>query len=329
MTTVHIYSKTLDGHRAEYIELFARELAQMGVTSAAISDPREAMRSPRVVFAMLDEDIATFIKATFLSIFTRSKIVALFFRPRECFLPGMRYKFKYIVFRAMKLFGRAKIFTILPFSVDDRFDRVAHSWIYDPQLWDLLVFDPPTSAPIEAIDEIKNAARGRVIVSALGAQNPGKGFGSFCQMWASSQSLRETHLFVAAGKVVKECKELGKAFEAQGGILLDRFITENELHGIYRASDLIWSAYSPQYDQASGICGRAYQYGLPVVLRSDSYIETVMTELHHQHLGLPLLDVGADAERMQSFVPVRAKKPTDKMDEMRLGFRAFLENVAS
>src|ERR1700685_4165033 len=51
-----------------------------------------------------------------------------------------------------------------------------------------------------------------------------------------------------------------------------------------QSADLVWSCYAPDYNQSSGIHGRAVQLGIPVVVRRGSYIDALGKSLSHPSL---------------------------------------------
>ena len=53
----------------------------------------------------------------------------------------------------------------------------------------------------------------------------------------------------------------------------NRFVSEEELIALYASSDLVWAFYDEEYDQASGIFGRALQFGVPSIIRSGSLVD--------------------------------------------------------
>jgi hypothetical protein len=61
----------------------------------------------------------------------------LLFRPSPALREkGLPHHVKRWILQAIRLIG-VRAVTILPFSVEPQFARIAASWIYDPQFWDL------------------------------------------------------------------------------------------------------------------------------------------------------------------------------------------------
>jgi hypothetical protein len=88
-------------------------------------------------------------------------------------------------------------------------------------------------------------------------------------------------------------------------MLLDRHIDDAELFCLYRNADLVWSCYAPDYNQSSGIHGRAVQLGIPVVVRKGSYIDALGETLSHPSLALPYGAIGESISLLQKWNPRR------------------------
>jgi len=245
---------------------------------------------------MLEEYTVRFLIVAWMRALWGRRSCALMFRPGEVVRStSPRHLIKKLMLKAVRPFPTVTIATILPFELDPAFSAIADDWIHDPQLWDL---DPESgggSTPIAS--ELRHRAANRPIVAAIGAQNQGKGFDFFADLWACDARVREQRLFVAAGKVAEASKPAADAFEAAGGLLIDRFISDAELLDLYHEASQVWGCYAPDYDQASGIFGRSVQTGRPVLVRQDSYMERLAGLLGHPVTALPW-DAPAEAAAM-------------------------------
>lgn len=309
--TVGLVSLSSGGHRGVVDRVLQDALAQNGID--LVVGGRERVAD---LFPMLDDDIALFFRTAVVNAFQGRQTVGLFFRPGECFLTGrMKHRIKHGVFRVLKHVPRTQLLTIMPFSVDPRFAQVAHGWIDDVQFWDLDLLGDESGAEGMAIAQgIRARAQGRQVVVAVGTQNRLKGFDLFSRMLEGEPRLAARFLFVSGGRVAEDCRGAARAFNDAGGYLIDRFISEAELLGLYHAADIVWSCYAPDYNQASGIFGRAVQLGKPTLLRRGSYLEPLAVELGHAHLALPVTEVPACCDALLGWKPapsdpaVRAQK---------------------
>lgn len=310
---VHLISFSADGHRSAYNDVLAHLLRRQNVDLSAHHE-----RSRVAFYPMLDDNIPVFLRSCLQNALSGRRTVGLFFRPGECFRRDrVKYRLKNLLFRVLKRMPTIRILTIMPFHVDPRFALVANDWIHDPQLWDMDLL--PAAETQDALSAtVRAAANGRQVVVALGGQNRLKGFDRLATLWQSDLRLRQRYLFVAAGKVAAECAGDAQAFVDAGGLLLDRFISDEELLALYTASDVVWSCYAPHYNQASGIFGRAFQMGKPAIVREGSYIAAMAKHLDHPVIAIAQ-DNATAANELLSWPtdPTPAKASTVMITAMR------------
>jgi hypothetical protein len=315
-----------DGHRREYIALF-RGLAAAGGHDVEARDlkPSDVLFSGAIFSPMLEEHTGRFFAIALLRSMWGRKSSALMFRPAEAVHSNaLKHRVKRAGLAALRRLPGVEILTILPFDLDPEFAVVAKDWIHDPQLWDLAPDSDET--PVALIDEVRAKAAGRRVVVALGAQNAGKGFDYFAELWSARPELRERFLFVAAGKVAAGSRASADTFTAAGGLLFDRFATDQELRSLYGEANLIWSCYGPIYDQASGIFGRAVQTGAPAIVRAGAYVERLAELLGHPVTALPWGDVPAAAEALLG-ASDQTVDPRARVEAMRTRSLAVLKRA--
>ena len=273
------------------------------------------------LYPMLDTNPVAFLCNAVMRSLRGRRTVGVFFRTGECFLDtSLKYRIKRKLFQAARRLPHVSILALMPFAVFPRFAEVATGWIYDPQLWDLMHFGFSENNAFPLLRDLLSAkAGGRRILMALGEQSSLKGFDYFVDLWCSSAAIRENYLFVAAGKINDESANAADLFAQQGGLLINRRISDGEMIYMYRCADIIWSCYSPAYNQASGIFGRAIQCGVPVTVRQGSYLEKLGEILVHPTLALPFENVDLAAKAILAWRPV-AQDATERMrliSEMR------------
>jgi hypothetical protein len=269
LPAVMIYSRSEEGHRADYIR-FVSGLFRTGRTSAVGTC---TSRLP-VLFLMVEEFFSLYVVACLWRSLWGRRTVGLLFRPGPA-LEGksLRLRVKRRILRLLRRLPRVQTLTIVPFSIAPRFAEIADGWIYDLQLWDKSV---PGSHDLLHTDhaalplKIREAAGGRAVIGALGLQDRHKGFDVFAGVWNDDEGLRKRFLFAFGGTVSPSLRDMVESFGAAGGFGLDRRITDEELLGLYGSSDLVWCLYDAAYDQASGILGRAVQFGIPAIVREQS-----------------------------------------------------------
>ena len=302
MTELLIYSRGTHGHRREYDAVLEKELTTIGITPTFVDKPTTSLLKRDIFFVMIEEDLIVFIVCALASLFGRNRVSGFMFRPGECFrLSDFKYRVKYLLFWGLRHLSTVRVWTLLPFSVNPRFAEVAYGWVYDPQLWDSLTLkDLKVAASTPLARDVSERANGRLIVVSLGMQNSAKGLNYFSEILCSSEVLRTHCFFVAAGKVAETSSESADRLRGAGAMVIDRYISDEELRSLYRVAHLVWAAYSPEYDQASGIIGRAFQFGLPVILRRGSYVAKLMQDCHYPVIEIDYGEAEVAASRIAS-----------------------------
>lgn len=267
-----LVSHSLAGHRQAYIDQFSALATRAGILPRTIYTWRATLFDPApVLFLMIEESLAGYVASALVRAATGRRTVGLMFRGREATQGRTsRLRLKRLLLMALRRVPLVSTLSIVPFSLEPRLAKIADGWIDDPQLWDLHDMSAPDT-PLSL--SVKAAAGQRRIVVSLGVQNEGKGFNFLTEAWTTDALLRRDWLFVAAGKTGPEVKAAAARFREAGGMLEDRFISDTELASLYGAAHVVWSVYSPVYDQASGIFGRAVQHNAPVLVRRGSLLE--------------------------------------------------------
>lgn len=273
-----------DGHRGQYnamlSALFNARPAPFGWAMLRAGQP--------VLVPQIEHAPVLFLLTCLVRGLTGRRTAGLLLRPLPA-LDGrtLRLRIKRWMLKLLRRVPSTHVLTIVPFAAEPRFGTIASSWIHDLQNWDFALgsaVDRAESARTAAT--LRAAAGERRLCCALGGQSREKGFDRFAGLWNGSEDLRARFLFAFGGKVSPDLHNAARRFAASGGQATDRFITDPELFGYYAAADLVWCAYDPSYDQASGVLGRAMQAGVPVVVRSGSIVERICQLAAHPHVAL-------------------------------------------
>ena len=262
-----------EGHRAEYYALMARLIGSARTNSLW----RALWARQPVLDGAIEASVWSYVALCVVRTLMGRRTAGILFRPLPLVEGRLfRLRLKRFLLQLVKPLPGVATLTILPFELEPAFARFANGWIHDPQYWDLnypeAVDKDRPAGPLA--EEIRQAAAGRKVVSAVGRQDIDKGFAMFAQLFAQRADLRERWLFAFGGKVTEhEVGEDLRAFEAVGGLSRVRYISHEELLDLYASASAIWSCYAPDYDQASGVFGRAIQLGLPVIVRKGSLLE--------------------------------------------------------
>ncbi len=272
MSDVAVLVQKKHGHRAEYARVFSQVLREhgmreiskgLGIGTAVIAVP--------VVSLMIEEHSWKFFVVALLRAILKRRTVGLLFRPIQVISrASFRLRLKWLALRVLRQFSSVAVITIMPLDVDARLSSIARSGIVDFQLWD------QEALPLPAVDfhrELVLRAGGRSIVAFLGGITNDKGFEFFVDVCCGMVREGQEAVFVAAGEVHQACVMDARRFVEAGGLLYDRYLMPEELMATYEAAGAVWACYSPSYDQASGILGRAVQLGVPAVVRAGSAMD--------------------------------------------------------
>ena len=300
------------GHHSNYIEI-VRNICPNYVdpSNNYLRDILISFKNRRpTLFLMIETHPLAFLCSAIAGSMLKIPVVGLQFRPMEALGRNhWKHRAKGLLMRALRRLPNTSILTILPFRVEPRFEEIASGWIYDFQLWDLKVLNRIDEHLAESLREkIREAANGRKVIIALGALDRRKGFDYLAKLLAESPRLKESFLIVAAGIVNAGSRTSATIFTAAGGLLVDRQLEDGELIGLYGCADMIWSCYSPDTHLASGIYGRAFQLGVPTIVREHSMLDMLAEDLGHATLGIPFDDVDTAAGRIVAWLPQRANK---------------------
>lgn len=278
MTRPLIHISVTDGHHPSYQALFVRLLG--GEPSTGPIRGRRFWRlacAPGVFFATIDADYGAFALIALLRALQRKPTTGLFLRPLQCFRTDrpVVYRLKRLVFRWLCRLPRLRILSIIPHDLHPELREVSHDWIHDPQLWDLWVDGPPKLPDTELSERVEAARNGRKVIIFIGAANRIKGFDELIE-WARRD--HATLLVVVAGKVTEPYQAAAEELRGLGMLVEDRYVTDAEILSLYKVADLAWCRYSVDYDQASGVFGRALQTGVTPVVREGSVLEAMFAK---------------------------------------------------
>lgn len=310
---VVFYISSEGGHRGSYLKTLGNLLD--GERSNSIL--HILTTSIPVLFLTLEGSFALYCIVSCIRSVFKKRTVGLLLRPKPALIGrSHRLRIKRLALKWLLRLPRVQTLTILPFYLEPNFGTIANGWIHDPQLWDLTAEERERTEATESAlcADIRKVAAGRYICCAMGRQDKSKGFHWFAELYTKKSELRRLTLFAFGGKVNATLKPSLSAFKQAGGFVCNRVVTDAELLDLYAAADLVWCAYDHDYDQASGILGRAVQLGIPVVVRRNSLAHRLCEIEGFVHLAIdPIADVGALAT-----IPQRedSKKTAERAQRM-------------
>ncbi|TIS63193.1 hypothetical protein [Mesorhizobium sp.] len=324
----YVHVSAPGGHRQFYQDLFAG-LFDLEPAMGRIG-PRlwlDLVRARHLLFATIDDDYAGFIAVALARSLIGRRTVGLFLRPSKCFESGrLVYRLKRWAFRCLRHLPHLSLFTILPFKFDRRFAEVAHGWVHDPQMWDM----HDGAALIETSQlsrDVLTAAGGRAILCFLGSVRKSKGFEFLADIVSDHPDLAKDVFVVAVGRVDPACGDDCARLISAGGMVVDRFVSDDELLSLYKTCDFAWCCYEPDYDQASGIFGRSVQLGTRPIIRKGAYLEKYAQEGAVAPVCLVYGDTRDAAANIAAAAANRSDKP-GRLGEIVGGWRAdFVQKI--
>lgn len=306
------------GHRKGYRDLFANVLGLVPETgSLRWGRFARMLRAPFVLIATMECDYPAAMVLIFVRSILGRPTAGLLLRPQTCFQPGLRFATKRIALNVAKRLPRQKILTIVPFSIRPEFAQVATGWIPDPELWDLSARGLKRLPETDLSRLVAKQANGRPILTVLGAINRMKGFARLHDMLSQSPDFAAHLHVVVAGHISPELRELAQELTELGAHVEDRFLSDDELLSLFGVATTTWCCYQPQYDQASGIFGRAVQTGVLPILRPGSILEAQARELGVAAISLGDISVAQLVSKLPSHDAASIKQvwPLDGLKE--------------
>lgn len=313
------------GHRREYLELFADTLElEPSVGKVGLGNLITLIHADRLLFGSLDDDYLGFFLVTLLRTAIGKRTAGLFIRPQTCFLSSsLRYKAKKAAFRVLKHLSTVSVFTIVPFSTAPHYALVADSGLVDPQMWDKL--DSEISEPdAKLASQILAAATGRRVLAFIGTVNAIKGIGFLRNLMSAANWPTKEILVVVAGHFPDELLDVAHTLESQGAMVLARTISDAELLALYDQADFVWACYRSDYDQASGIFGRAVQFAKTPIVRAGSLVALFARQNGISALELDCASPGLATNLFAKSASVNTPGLMAKMSSWK---RDFIKNV--
>lgn len=304
MNGSYVYVERSDGHRRSYQAIIAQWLgAEPLFGKVGIALFGKLLRARRLIFSTIDDNYFMFLLIALLRAMRGRRTVGIFLRPAQCFT-GTRYyhRWKRHVFVALRRVRSVAVLTIVPFPVRPEYALVARDWIHDPQMWD--VGERKKPVPVTPLAQsLDEAALGRPILCFVGGVSAIKGIGFLKDLAETEPRPADRYLIAVLGKPDTESAVVLNELDAAGAIVVDRHLSDDELESLYGVADMIWACYRPDYDQASGVFGRAFQTGKLSLVRSGSVIEQYAAYVGAKVLAI---DYGAAEAAMAAIDHVQA-----------------------
>lgn len=322
----YVYVQRSDGHRPSYQMILSQAL-DVEPVSGRLGPHRFArlLGARRLIFSTIDDNYFVFLLVSLGRAILGRRTVGIFLRPAQCWT-GTRYyhRWKRWVFAALRRIRSIAVLTIVPFPVRPEYALVARDWVHDPQMWDVSareggVGDTPLAR------SLRDAAQGRRILCFVGGVSAIKGIDFLADVAGVDPGFADRCLVAVMGKSDAESSLALKRLAAAGAKIVDRHLSDPELESLYSTADMIWACYRPDYDQASGVFGRAFQSGKLSLVRSGSVIEQ-----YARHVGAGVLPIeyGDAAAVVAAIDAIRETRPNADGARSAMAMRdQFVETI--
>jgi hypothetical protein len=299
-SNLNFYSRNFSGHRKSYYELLSNEL------NGELTSLRIGVFSKKTQFFLMIED--SFFLFLFVGIIRAMfglKTIGLLFRVKNCLEPTYFNAYiKKLCLKFIKPIKNIHTLSLLPFEIDERAESVCDGWIYDPQFWDLKtsdlkLYEKFSKNNVDRFDTISEQGFSDIVglfklnkskvehsIVSIGEQTRIKGFERLMDLFDSDLTFFSRFDFCYGGRVERELNnKLNKQrnMRFQG---LNKRLSDDEIIIFYAFADFIWCSYTEDYDQASGIFGRALQFNKTVIIRKNSYLHSLCLIEDIPHISL-------------------------------------------
>lgn len=325
----YVYVERDDGHRQSYQAIVSKWLdvdPLYGRVNMRLLG--KMVRAPRLIFSTIDDNYFTFILIALVRAICGRRTVGIFLRPAQCFT-GTRFyhRWKRRAFAMLRRVRSIAVLTIVPFAVRPEFASVARDWIHDPQMWD--VGERNRIVPVTPLGQsLEKAASGRRILCFVGGVSAIKGIEFLRDIACADTGIADRYLVAVMGKPDAESVGFMEELAACGAMVVDRHLSDPELESLYGVADMIWACYRPDYDQASGVFGRAFQTGKPSLVRSGSVIEQYADYVGAKVLAIDYGDAARAVEAMDAQVVAAGAASSVDIRSIAAMRQQFVETIA-
>lgn len=271
-----VHVRTLTGHRANYRALLSGELSYGRLIGRIWSAGAwHLLRAPHVVSATIDDEPGGFVALAAVRALLGRPTTGIYLRPHSCIEAWATgpWRLKRTLFRMLRRLTRVQVLSIIPFDLRPELAEICDDWICDPEHWDVVTRPGWSGLPRTSLsDRVEAAASGRPIVVLPGWIGHRKGVDD---LERQSRVLPEADrpFIVIAGPVEDDARACVERLRESGAHVEDRRLADDELLSLYRIAAAVWCRYEPDYDQSSGVFGRALQFGVPAIMREGSLLE--------------------------------------------------------
>lgn len=270
-----IYQKVIGGHRNGYALTIESMTGLTVYRKIGVVQDLKAMISAKVFFDLSIEDgVMSFFFISLLRALLRKKTIGIMLSPWDCYRPNvLKDKFRRYTFILLKKLTHVRVICMIPFDMDERYKNIADCWIYDPEFWDMHVFEERRFIVQNSSRSVKSTPTGKLNLLYLGGVNPEKGFDFLAKLFLENKNLFIKFDLSVVGKISKPYMHIANQLREAGADVVDEFVSDERMFDFIKQSSLMWCCYCPRYDASSGIFGRAIQFDKLPLIRKSSRLE--------------------------------------------------------
>lgn len=297
-------TNSFDGHRTSYFRSIA-DFFEGDVSMVQFSYQRlnKIVRSESVFFVSIDDLRMAFILVAFVRAIMGLKTAGVLINPKNFTAIEISFSTKGVVrlifYWMWRLLiatnSKVRIWSIVPFELSSVAKRVAHDCIIDPQFWDLSTESVDSVLDVSIEDYLLERGRKKSkgtfqsVVAYIGRVSESKGFSAFKELVIRSD---ERLIGLIVGKM--EAHDVNVDFGDSRFHIYRGEACEQALLKGYKYADFIWCGYASDYDQMSGIYGRAVQLSKSVIVRRGSLIDLFSETMFEGAVNCRLLESDLD-----------------------------------
>lgn len=262
-----------EGHRKAYANLFTQIFGFSELVSpVAWKSIRPLIQADKLLFATVGRHFKRHLLVTIFRAILNKPSATLFLGASD-YCKGKKKRFDFLLLKLWKVLPKQQLFAIISYKVLPELSEITNGYIYDPQLWDIWIERSNTKLPKTKLSiELSEISKGRKTLLFIGKTKSSKSYNEFVDF--SIANSKEV-CAVSAGKVAIECAGKANQLKSNKMIVIDRYISDEELLSLYGIADFVWCYYGVKYDQSSGVYGRAIQLGIPTIIRKNSTVHKI------------------------------------------------------
>lgn len=268
-----IFDSRPEGHRANYVRIMARLTGGRPLIAPVRRSLATLLFSRSLLLTTFETEPTSFLPILILRSLMRRRTAVLFLRAHlhQHRRPLNRLLHRFVIGLVGHLRSILPL-TPVPLPPGTGGDRFA--LIQDPEFWDLDPADLDTpDTPLS--EQVRAFAEGRPILLFTGYIERARGIEFMRDIYERGSGLSERLAPVLCGMIDRDAAEAAAALERSGALVVDRYLSHEEMMSLYRAADVAWCCYVPERDLSSGIFGRALQFGVVPIVRRGSVLDSL------------------------------------------------------